>query len=127
MKDPVFELHNDAEQLKEINSVGLKYPLDDDYDDIDMLKDRLQALTLGNNKSTVAKKEFIDENDDKELQRHWMIPFLKKSLVDMLNMFCIKIGIASQFTIDKKGNVIQKDRVTHDCSQSLASGKSVNL
>lgn len=86
--------------------MGLKYPLDDDYDDIDMLKDRLQAPTLGNNKSTVGKEKFIKKNYDKEVRRHWMIPFLKRSLVDMLNVFCIKIGIASQFTIDENGNVI---------------------
>ena len=89
--------------------------------------DRLHARTMGNNKSTVGKEDFIEQNYNKETRRHWMIPVLKETLVYMLNVFCIKIGIATQYTINAENEVIEKDRVTHDCSQPLKSGKSVNL
>lgn len=125
--NPIFDLHLDGERLKKMNDSGIEYKFKEEYTQEEMNTDRIHGMTMGNNKSTLGKEEFIQKSYDKEVRRHWMIPILTASLASMLSVVCIKIGVATQFTISAMNEVIEKFRVTHDASQALPSGKSVNI
>lgn len=125
--NPLFDLHLDGEKLRKMNEVGIEYKFKKEYSQDEMNSDREHGMTMGNNKSTIGKEEFINKSYDKEVRRHWMIPVLAASLASMAAVVCIKIGVATQHTISAIGEIIEKFRVTHDASQALPSGKSVNL
>ena len=55
-----------------------------------------------------------------------MIPFLKSSLMQVVGAGVVPIGVASQWTIDKDGNRIIKNRTTHNLSNKMKSGFSWN-
>lgn len=123
---PLFELSpNSSDKLKELATTGISYPIDDDYPE--RQEDVEAAVKENNNASTFGKEEFISKALDKEVRRGWQILILPEIIPKLLGASRIKLGVAVRTFIDKMGELFTKDRITHDCSQPLKSGKSVNL
>ena len=86
------------------------------------------AIKKGNNNSASDEADlpFLIKNYDKEVDKGWMIPFLKSDIEKIKGAGVIPIGIAHQITMDENGNKIPKRRTTHDLSRPMKSGHSFN-
>ena len=122
---PLFDLHKNGDKLKDMYTHGIQYPIQDTYPE--RKSDLNKAILESNNGSARGKDEFIAKSYDKEVSRGWMIPILKQTLSKLQGAGRIKIGVATQTTVNPDGSRRTKHRLTHDCSQPQHSGKSVNL
>jgi hypothetical protein len=127
--NPLFDLHEDGSKLSIITTEGASYPFDEtiDYNEDLARNDLIASISKGNNKSTSGKEEFLKSVYDKEVTRGWALPIPAKAVTLIPGIAVTPVGVAKQFSIDKPGAVIRKDRMTHDCSQPGVSGLSVNL
>ena len=66
------------------------------------------------------------DNYTKEVKHGWMLPIPKHSLTKLKGAAVIPVGVATQFTIDDKGNRKVKKRTTHDASFPPPTNQSVN-
>ena len=116
--------------MKKILRRGVEYGLKKDliYIEDQRIKDLKASLERGNNKSALKKEhlEFIKENYSKEVSKGWMIPIPKRAIPNLKGCGVIPIGIAKQFTVNDKGERIEKRCLMHNCSNIRESGYSVN-
>ena len=100
----------------------------EEYDDKTRLEDLHAAIEKGNNKSALHPQSIIALQSayTKEVEKGWMLPVRKDILHKIPGISVIPIGCEEQNTINEKGETIKKRRTTHDCSQALQSGFSVN-
>ena len=126
---PLFDLHRDGCKLLTITTEGASYPFDDSLEYTEELArdDLIAAIHKGNNKSTIGKEEFLKSVYDKEVTRGWALPIPAEAVTIIPGIAVTPVGVAKQFSINEFGEVIRKDRMTHDCSQPSVSGLSVNL
>ena len=91
-------------------------------------KDLPASIKRDNNKSALDLEhhDFIKDNYTKEVNRGWMIKIPKGEIIKLKGCRVIPIGIAKQFTINDKGERIEKHHLTHDCSNIRESGRLVN-
>ena len=127
---PLLQQHKDWQKLKDIIDEGASYAVmeDPEYTDAIKRQDLEATIERGNNKSAKSKEseEFIKKNYDKEVDRAWMLPVTKESITSIKGAGVIPIGVTQQFSIDEKGQRIEKRRLTHDCSHKMPSGHSLN-
>ena len=60
--------------------------------------------------------DFIKKNYTKEVEQGWMLPIHKDIVQQIQGGGVIPIGIATQHTVNEKGQRIKKHYLTHDCS-----------
>lgn len=89
-------------------------------------EDLKHMIERGNHKSALMNTQTLDDNYTKEVNHGWMLPILKHSLTILKGAALIPVGVATQFTIDNKGNRKVKKRTTHDASFPPPSNQSVN-
>ena len=125
---PLFDLHEDGQKLIDIVTKGVSYPLrsDIDYTDEIRISDVEAAIAQGNNKSTKGHDKLIQSKYKTEVERGWMMPIPLQAINSIEGIGITPIGIANQTTLNEKGEVIGKKRITHDCSRPGASGLSIN-
>ena len=128
--EPLFHHHIDWEKFVTLCTVGAEYCFKDnlEYSEERRLDDLRHAIERGNNKSALDPEDapFIQKNQTKEVEKGWMIPIRKDSVLKIPGAGVIPLGIAEQITIDAQGNRIPKKRFTHDLSRPMKSGMSVN-
>ena len=83
-------------------------------------------IERGNNKSASGNGDFITKSLEKEVSRGWMFPIPVSCLPNIPGIAVTPIGVAHQNTLSEEGQVIPKDRMTHDCSHPSKSGHSLN-
>ena len=130
LQQPLHNLQR-WDKMKTIITKGASYPIDQSYNltKESQLKDIKGAIKQGNNKSASASEEnkkIIIENYNKEVKNGWMIPFLKEDIINIEGAGVIPVGVMQQTTINEKGEVISKQRLTHNASRPRLSGTSVN-
>lgn len=117
-------------KLKLIIQQGASYPLlpHSDLDEETKQKDIIGAMKQGNNLSAKSSenKPILLSHYKKEVEKGWMIPFLREDVPKLKDAGVIPAGIAEQHSINEKGETIEKKRVTHDGSRPRLSGTSVN-
>ena len=114
--------------MKQILENGTSYV----YKDGDLLdevckQDLIAALKRGNHKSALKKEKVLESAFKKEINFGYQLP-LKPSHILKIPGACLSpMGVADQLTISELGEVIQKDRVTHNLSfPGEVSGESIN-
>jgi hypothetical protein len=125
---PLLDLHEDGQKLVDIVSQGVSYPMRSDIDYTEELRisDVKAAIAQGNNKSTSGHDKLIQSKYKTEVERGWMMPIPLQTINAIEGLGITPIGIANQTTLNDKGEVIGKKRITHDCSRPGASGYSIN-
>jgi hypothetical protein len=84
------------------------------------------ALEYGNHKSALKGTAELLEMLEKEVQKGWQLPLPIDRLHEILDLILGPLGLAGQMTIDEDGNIVPKNRLTHDQSMAFSSGLPVN-
>lgn len=113
-------------RLKQILDEGAIFPLQD-INPKTCLLDLEFRLERGNHKSLEKYSELIDPLILEDIDRGFALPLPLEILPKLSGASIAQLGCHKQTTIDEKGNIIPKYRLTHDQSFPGPSGKSVNL
>ena len=91
------------------------------------LADLQAMIARGNHKSSaLISTESLKSKYNKEVDRGWMIPLPIPFLLKLKHASVIPLGVAFQKTINDAGDIVDKERLTHDLSFPTPSGFSVN-
>ena len=63
---------------------------------------------------------------DKEVEHGWELPFTNEPIRHIKDSGVLQLGVAKQFSINKKGERYNKICVAYDCSFPGPSGLSIN-
>ena len=108
------------------NGTSYKYKNGDLPDDI-CKQDLTAALERGNHKSALRKEKVLEKAFMKEVEFGYQLPLKTSHILKIPGARLSPMGVADQLTISDLGEVIQKDRVTHDLSfPGKHSGESIN-
>ena len=126
---PLFDLHENGDKLKEIVLNGASYHFDPsiDHSTEQAEEDFYFNIDRGNNKTTMGNEDFIMKSIDKEVSRDLAFPIPLNWVPLIPGIAVTLIGVAKQYTLNKNGGIIPKNRMTHDCSRPRKSGLSLNL
>ena len=113
--------------MKNILENGSSFPLED-ISEVDRLGDIQGAIAKGNHKSASNEREqILTKKMEAEVTRGWTIPLLRSHITKLPLAMLAPLGLTNQATINEKGEVVYKDKVTHDLSHKGAkSGTSIN-
>ena len=113
--------------MKDIISNGVSYPLEN-LPDKTRKEDLEFMIKRGNHKSALSKENEakLSENYAKEVKHGWMMPVTVECVTKIDDAGVIPVGVATQFSIDEKGNRKTKRRTTHDASFPPPSQQSIN-
>jgi hypothetical protein len=89
-------------------------------------QDLVDALTFGNHKGASQKPVILKKLIAKDVKYRYSIPIPLSSVQLVLGLLMASMNIMEQNTIDESGQIIQKDRLTHNQSWKLSSGTSIN-
>lgn len=126
----IFKFHPDWTKMKTILMNGTSYPLKPPHPKHVQLGDLREMIAFGNHKSASGDRaELLSERMAKEVERCWNIPILPSHILSLIDAGAeiAPLGMANQATINERGEIVTKDRVTHNQSMEGAiSGKSIN-
>jgi hypothetical protein len=94
--------------------------------------DRLQDLRLmlqrGNHKSAIRALHRVIELLQDEVKHMWQLPFPPSAVMQLPGIVIAPVGLAEQQSINERGELIPKQRLTHDQSFNVVPGtcRSVN-
>ena len=99
---------------------GAEFPLQPISED-DRVSDLNMALIRGNHKSAKLAIERVQELLHKEVLRGWQLPLPPENLILLPGAIVAPLGLVSQATINERGEIIPKDRITHDQSFNFSA------
>lgn len=120
---------DDWEEIRQIISGGCWYPMESCPSDEIRIADIRARIKRGNHKSASnpTSQPIVQQKYLGELDTAWMIPIPISYIEQIKAAEVIPIGLAFQKSINEKGEIIDKERLTHDLSFPSASGTSINL
>jgi hypothetical protein len=89
-------------------------------------QDLVDALTFGNPNGTSQKPVILKKLITKDIKYGYSLPVPLSSIQSIPDLVMAPMNIMEQNMIDKFGQIIPKDRLTHDQSWKWSSGTSVN-
>jgi hypothetical protein len=104
---------------------GVQYPLAR-ISCQDRRRDIAEALSRGNHKSAQHRPEKLVELLTSDVSSGFALPIPTSAAYKIPDLVIAPVGIASQTTINEKGELTDKDRLTHDQTFQFKSGKSLN-
>ena len=122
---PLFEHHPNWNRLKSLLTIGSKWPLDELSDETRKI-DSAEALTFGNHKGASSQPELLRQLIKKDVTHGFGLVIPLSTVNRIPGALLAPMNIMKQNTIDEFGNIIPKDRLTHDQSYKWLSGTSVN-
>ena len=125
--EPIFANHPNWLKMKDILDNGSSFPLED-ISEQDRLGDIKGAILKGNHKSASDDREpILTRKMEAEVKRGWTIPLMRSHISKLPKAMLAPLGLTNQATINDKGEIVYKDRVTHDLSHiGERSGTSIN-
>ncbi len=125
--EPLFHNHPGWPRMKRILQEGSDYHLEP-IDEAVRLEDLKGRLEYGNHKSAQgARAEILAAKMEKEVVRGWTTPLLPHHVWHIPESEAAPMGLANQAGINERGEIVYKDRVTHDMGfPGTASASSVN-
>ena len=116
--------------MKTILINGTSYPLQPPLPNHVQLGDLREMIAEGNHKSASGDRaDLLSDKMSKEVERGWNIPLLPTHLLDLIDAGAeiAPMCMATQGTINERGEIVMKDIVIHNQSMKGAiSGKSIN-
>ena len=84
-------------------------------------------MTFGNHKGATSQPAMLKKILSDEVTRGWQIPIPKKDLLELPGCVMAPLNITRQDTINKFGEIVPKDRLTHNQSMKWTySNSSIN-
>lgn len=127
--EDLFQFHPGWTKLKSILSNGTEFPLID-IPDHKQLGNLRENTKYSNHKSASGERaNLLSEKLKKEVVLGWNIPILPSHILDLVHAGAeiAPIGMANQASINDQGELVYKDRLTHDQSwEGKVSGTSIN-
>ena len=123
--EPIFQSHPMWGHLKKILLNGSNWPLDP-LDEERRLADFEAALARGNHKGAQKKHELLEKLVEKDVVNGYSLPLPLGKLIRIPGTVLAPMNIAAQNTINELGQIIAKDRLTHDQSFDFSEKSSVN-
>ena len=111
--------------MKQVLTHGLKWPLQP-LDEKDRIKDVKEALVFGNHKGAIKQQDLLKKLVTDDVIRGFALPLPLNKITQILGVLLAPLNIQVQNTINERGEIIPKNRLTHDQSWKWQSGTSVN-
>ena len=109
----------------EILRHGSKWPLEP-LDEDKRQADVAEALAFGNHKGASLQPELLKKLVSKDVHYGYCLPLPLAKATKIPHILIAPMNIQKQNTIDEYGQIVPKDRLTHDQSYKWSSGTSVN-
>ena len=121
----LFLNHPNWAHLKEILTFGSHWQLEQ-VDEETGMSDLDDAYEFGNHKGAEKQPELLTKLVVKDVDYGYALP-IPRSKIKLVPGVCLApVNIAPQNTINEYGQIIAKDRLTHDQSCEFGSGHCVN-
>ncbi len=111
--------------MKRILTIGSKWPLEE-IDEQLRKSDLNEALCFGNHKGTSKNPELLKQLVTKDVILGYCLPIPLDQVKKLKKALMAPMNIMSQNMIDKTGQIVEKDCLTHNQSYKWGSGTSVN-
>jgi hypothetical protein len=122
----IFENHPSwSRMMKRILTHGSKWPLQP-INEENRIKDVEDALNFGNHKGTNKQQELLEKLVTDNVIRGFAIPFPLSKITQIPGILLAPLNIQAQNTINEHGEIIPKNRLTHNQSWKWQPGTSVN-
>ena len=122
---PLLSYHPLWGRFVTLITTGVEFPLKP-LPDEQRLHDLELAVARGNHTSAKLKHEIVTKLLIKEVDRGWQLPLPPENIRLLPHAVVAPIGLVTQATINAHGEIIPKDRLTHDQSFEFSPGTSVN-
>ena len=123
--EPLLKHHPNWNRLKKILVEGSNWELEE-LSEEDRLSDLQEALERGNHKGATSQPKKLIELVVKDVEYGYALTLPLDRVKNIPGVCLAPMNIAPQNSIDEYGNIIPKDRLTHDQSFKWGSGTSVN-
>ena len=121
----IFSRHPLWKRMKQLLEKGACYPLED-LENENRKKDLQDALEFGNHKGVSNNPELFEETMKEEVENGWSLIIPRKKAIEIEGALMAPMNIHAQSSINEVGEIISKDRLTHNQSKEFSSGTSVN-
>ena len=95
---------------------GVEFPLSKTFRE-DKLKDVLEALDFRNHKGVKKLKPFFEQNLDDDIRHGFSLPIPLNQVRKLKNALLAPMHVIKQDTINERGEIIDKKRITHNQSK----------
>ena len=112
-------------RLQQWIQYGAAFPLQPLHE-FERISDLKLALSRGNHKSAKNNPDQVKTLLLKEVQRGWQLPLPPEKLLLLPGAILAPLGLAEQATINDRGEIVQKHRITHDQSFNYSGKNSIN-
>jgi hypothetical protein len=123
--EPLLHLHPYWKQFESLLTHGSNWPLSD-IDEEGRQKDITEALAFGNHKRATENPDLLTSLIMEDVTHGFMLPLPLDKITRLQGALLAPMNIATQDTIDEHGNIIPKDRLTHDQSY-IFSGTNTSV
>jgi hypothetical protein len=123
--EPIFKYHPLWTHMKENLATGAIFPLAE-LDEETRLSDFQAALDKGNHKGAKKKPDLLLKLVEKDVVHGYGLPLPLPKLSRIPSVDLAPMNIQAQNTINEFGQIIEKDRHTHDQSFDFSPDSSVN-
>ena len=121
----IYHNHPLWPRMEQLLINGSQWPLDEISEE-DRKADLHEALAFGNHKGAASKPELLKELITADVRHGYGLVIPRDKVARIPNACLAPMNIMHQFTLDAGGNIIDKERLTHDQSFKWQSGTSVN-
>jgi hypothetical protein len=125
--EPLIHHHPNKSAILKIATLGVDYPISD-LDEESRKELVNKKLQKGNHKSALTKEAIpiVNKLMEKDVINAFSIIVTLDCLRKLKDCEVYPMGLQNQTTVDEKGKVIPKKRLTHDLSDERKEGKSIN-
>ena len=122
---PLLHSHPYWDYFRSMIERGVEYKLEDISEE-QRIKDMEQAMHRGNHKSAQDQQELLETLVQDDISAGFQLPILVEAFHNIPHAVVFPYDITHQSAINKIGERIPKDRLTHDQSFDFLDGNSVN-
>ena len=124
--DPLLSWHPFWPKLRSIMEQGVNYKLQP-INELERKEDFQAALEYGHHKSAKRNYKVFMDSLKSEVELGYALPLLAKHAFTIPHAELAPHGLTSQHSINDRGEILSKDRITHDMSfPGKASFTSIN-
>ena len=122
---PLLRRHPNWERLQNLLTYGSNWILSH-LDDDERAQDVTDALSFGNHKNATDNPVLLKQLLEQDVKYGFSLPLPLSKLTRIPGILVAPMNIMKQNTINEHGEIVPKDRLTHDQSYKWSSGTSVN-
>ena len=121
----IYRNHPLWPRMEQLLINGSQWPLDEISKE-DREADLHEALVFGNHKGAASKPELLKALIAADVRHGYGLVIPRDKVARIPNACLAPMNIMHQFTLDASGDIVDKERLTHDQSFKWQSGTSIN-